>query len=347
MNVSNTDDLAAALARAQTRISELEAELSAHEDTRRLAYENEQMLRLVIESIPQRIFWKDRDCVFLGCNGRILEDAGLSNSEDFIGKTDHDMPWASNADAYIADDREVMEADAPKLHIVEQLVDAEGETKWLETNKMPLHDRDGQVVGIIGTFEDITTRKRAEEALRTHRDQLEQEVAARIEEQTALNEQLQEEVMRRVESQGEQALLQAQVIETQRLAIAELSSPVIPLLDDILVMPLIGNIDSSRAREIMRAVLAAISTHRAKVVILDITGVSVVDSGVAAHLNKTMQAARLKGARTIITGISDAVAETIVDLGIDWSDLDTLSDLQTGLLAALDARGFKLIHTTS
>jgi rsbT co-antagonist protein RsbR len=77
-------------------------------------------------------------------------------------------------------------------------------------------------------------------------------------------------------------------------------------------------------------------------VILDITGVPVVDSGVADHLNKTIQAARLKGARTIVTGVSDAVAETIVDLGIDWSGVETLADLQTGLTAALARLGFKL-----
>ncbi len=71
-------------------------------------------------------------------------------------------------------------------------------------------------------------------------------------------------------------------------------------------------------------------------VILDITGVPLVDSGVAHHLNKTMQAAWLKGARTIITGISDAVAETIVDLSIDWGDIEAVSDLRTGLRVALD-----------
>ena len=100
-------------------------------------------------------------------------------------------------------------------------------------------------------------------------------------------------------------------------------------------MPLIGSIDTMRARDITRGLLAGIRHHRARVVILDITGVPIVDSGVANHLNKTIRAARLKGAQTIITGISDAVAETIVDLGIDWSDIETLSDLQTGLRAAL------------
>ena len=102
------------------------------------------------------------------------------------------------------------------------------------------------------------------------------------------------------------------------------------------ILALVGMVDSQRTQDTMRALLAGISQHRAKVVILDITGVPVVDSGVAT---------RLKGARTIITGISDAVAESIVDLGIDWSGTETLSDLQTGLLAALGSMEIKLTRT--
>jgi rsbT co-antagonist protein RsbR len=97
-----------------------------------------------------------------------------------------------------------------------------------------------------------------------------------------------------------------------------------------------------RAREITRALLTGIRQHRAKVVILDITGVPVVDSDVASHLNKTIQTARLKGARTVVTGISDAVAETIVDLGIDWGNIETVSDLQTGLRITLEKMGLRI-----
>jgi rsbT co-antagonist protein RsbR len=110
----------------------------------------------------------------------------------------------------------------------------------------------------------------------------------------------------------------------------------------IIAMPLVGSIDSMRARDIMRALLAGIREHRARIVILDITGVPVVDSGVASHLNKAIQAAQLKGAQTIITGISDAVAEAIVDLGIDWSGITTLGSLQTGLAAALKSLGIEM-----
>jgi DNA-binding LacI/PurR family transcriptional regulator/anti-anti-sigma regulatory factor len=174
----------------------------------------------------------------------------------------------------------------------------------------------------------LQERRRAEKAL----EKAYAEVEKRVEERTT-------ELKRET---AERERLQQEVIEAQRRAIQELATPIIPIMDRIIVMPLIGSIDTIRARDITRSLLAGIREHRAKVVILDITGVPIVDSGVADHLNKTVQAARLKGARTIVTGISDAVAETIVDLGIDWSSIETLFDLQTGLVAALDSLGIKL-----
>jgi len=136
--------------------------------------------------------------------------------------------------------------------------------------------------------------------------------------------------------------LHQQILDTQQQIIRELSTPVIPIMDHIIVLPLVGSIDSLRARDVTRNLLAGISQHRAKVVILDVTGVSIMDTGIVNHLNKTIQVARLKGAETIVTGMSDAVAEAIVDLGIDWSGITTLADLQTGLLVALDNLGVKL-----
>jgi DNA-binding LacI/PurR family transcriptional regulator/anti-anti-sigma regulatory factor len=147
--------------------------------------------------------------------------------------------------------------------------------------------------------------------------------------------QVQERTAELEREQAESLRLQQEVIEAQQRAIQELSTPIIPILEGVIVMPLIGSIDTLRARDVTRSLLAGIREHRARVVILDITGVPIVDSGVAAYLNKTIQAARLKGARTIVTGISDAVTETVVDLGIDWSGIETLSDLRTGLRAAM------------
>jgi ligand-binding sensor protein/anti-anti-sigma regulatory factor len=146
------------------------------------------------------------------------------------------------------------------------------------------------------------------------------------------------------QAEAERERLQQEIIEAQQQAIAELSTPVIPIMDRIIVMPLIGSIDSLRARDVTRTLLAGINQHRAKIVILDVTGVSIMDTGVVNHLNKTIQAARLKGARAIVTGLSDSVAEAIVDLGIDWSNITTMSDLQTGLVAALNSLGVKLTN---
>ncbi len=179
---------------------------------------------------------------------------------------------------------------------VEETVPLDDEIRTKYTVKFPLYDEAGNINAVGGITTDITDRKRAE---------------------------------------AERARLQQKVIEAQQQALKELSTPIIPVMEGIIIMPLIGSIDTERAREITRAMLSGITKYRAQVVILDITGVSVVDSGVADHLNKTIQAARLKGSRTIVTGISDAVAETVVDLGIDWSDLDTVRDLQTGLSIAV------------
>jgi DNA-binding LacI/PurR family transcriptional regulator/anti-anti-sigma regulatory factor/putative methionine-R-sulfoxide reductase with GAF domain len=158
------------------------------------------------------------------------------------------------------------------------------------------------------------------------------EVERQVQERTA---QLQREMEERERAQEENLRLQQEVIEAQQRSIQELSTPIIPVFEGIIVMPLIGSIDTMRARDVTRSLLAGIRENQAEVVILDITGVPVVDSGVAAYLNRTVQAARLKGARAIVTGVSEAVAETIVDLGIDWSGIETLRDLQTGLRAAL------------
>jgi anti-anti-sigma regulatory factor len=157
-----------------------------------------------------------------------------------------------------------------------------------------------------------------------------------------LNVQLEQEV---AERRDVEAILQDKLrtIEAQQASLRALSTPVIPLMEGIIVLPLIGGIDSQRAQDIMRALLKGVSEYHAEFVILDVTGVPIMDTGVVNHLNKTIQAARLKGAQTIVTGISDAVAEAVVDLGVDWGAVETLSDLRTGLVVALDRLGVQLV----
>ena len=125
-------------------------------------------------------------------------------------------------------------------------------------------------------------------------------------------------------------------------AIRELSTPVILVYDHVLLLPIVGTVDSLRAQQIMESVLQGIADHRARVLLLDIAGVPVVDTQVADHLLKTTAAVRLLGAQTILTGISAQVARTMVELGVDISSMHTRSRLKDGLELGLQLVGKRI-----
>jgi len=129
-------------------------------------YRSRQMLQTVLDAIPQRVFWKDRNSIYLGCNRALATDTGLKNPSEIIGKSDFDLAWSGVADLYRADDKRVMEQGSAMLHFEERQSRSDGSMWWLRTSKLPLRDREGKVTGIIGTYEDITERKRGEQALR-------------------------------------------------------------------------------------------------------------------------------------------------------------------------------------
>jgi PAS domain S-box-containing protein len=128
--------------------------------------ETTNMLQLIIESIPARVFWKDYDLRYLGCNTLFARDAGLNDPQQLLGKDDFAMVWRDQADLYRADDRQVMESRRPKLNIIEPQTTPTGAKIWLNTNKVPLQKPNGEVFGVLGVYEDITEFKRAEEELR-------------------------------------------------------------------------------------------------------------------------------------------------------------------------------------
>ncbi len=128
--------------------------------------ESRRLLQLVMDNIPQAVFWKDRNLVYLGCNRAFAEDAGLASPEEIIGKTDYDMPWKPEAELYRADDQKVMEAGQPKMNFEEPQTTPTGDTIWLRTSKVPMLDADGKVFALLGMYEDITERKQAEQELR-------------------------------------------------------------------------------------------------------------------------------------------------------------------------------------
>ncbi|OUC11754.1 MAG: hypothetical protein B0A82_26560 [Alkalinema sp. CACIAM 70d] len=135
--------------------------------------ESQRFLQTVIDTFPLVVWWKDCHSVYLGCNHKAAEAAGLSAPADIIGKTDYDLPWgATHAEEYRTDDREVLNSGIAKLGIIETQLRSDGSIIWIETNKLPLYNLSGEIVGLLGTYQDITDRKQAEEALRDSEERL-------------------------------------------------------------------------------------------------------------------------------------------------------------------------------
>lgn len=136
-------------------------------------------------------------------------------------------------------------------------------------------------------------------------------------------------------TEQERAALHQQIIVAQQAALRELAVPLLPLADRVLALPLVGSIDSTRAQQVMEALLDGIARHRAIIALIDITGVQTVDTQVAHALIQTAQAVKLLGAQVVLTGIGPAMAQTLVQLGTDLHDIVTRSTLQSGIAYAL------------
>src|SRR5467141_781030 len=132
------------------------------------------------------------------------------------------------------------------------------------------------------------------------------------------------------------------VIRQQQEAIRELSTPVLQVRERLLILPIIGVIDAQRARQLTEQLLRGIRNNRAKVVVVDITGVPAIDSAVANHLVQTVEASRLMGASVIITGLSSEIAQTLVTIGVDLGKMNTVGDLQGGIEEAERLLGYKV-----
>lgn len=126
---------------------------------------SQQMLQLVLDNVPDRVFWKDRDLNYIGCNQNAARDAGLLNPSEIVGKNDQELAWRDSADSYRADDQQVIETGISKINFEEMQIQSDGSTWWLQTSKVPLRNPKGEVIGVLGTYEDITERKRVEKEL--------------------------------------------------------------------------------------------------------------------------------------------------------------------------------------
>ncbi|MGB3535613.1 MAG: AAA family ATPase [Microcoleaceae cyanobacterium] len=141
---------------------------------------SQTLLKSVLDNIPQLIFWKDKNSVFLGCNKNAAKVVGLNSPAEIVGKTDYDMPSTpEQTESYLQSDREVIKSGIAQLHIIEPHQQADGKQAWIETNKIPLRNANGEMFGILCTLEDITERKRFEDNLKNYNETLETQVKER------------------------------------------------------------------------------------------------------------------------------------------------------------------------
>jgi PAS domain S-box-containing protein len=154
----------------------LQAKVVESQQTIRTLRDRIHLLQLVLDSLPQAIFWKDRNSVYLGCNRRFAEDAGVGIPENIVGKTDHDLNWTKEeAERFREFDRRVMQNNQAELRVILPPSVVNERRGWVETSKIPLHDSEGNVIGVLGSSEDITERTREEDALRQSEAQLRQQ----------------------------------------------------------------------------------------------------------------------------------------------------------------------------
>ncbi|MBI5832757.1 MAG: PAS domain S-box protein [Armatimonadetes bacterium] len=149
-----------------TRLVGTNADISARRCAEDEANAARRLLRGVLDTVPVRVFWKDLDGRYQGCNLPFARDAGFERPDQLVGLDDHEMSWRDETEAYRRDDREVIESGVAKIGFEEPQTRPDGRRLWVRTSKTPLRDPDGTIVGVLGTYEDITDRREAEAALR-------------------------------------------------------------------------------------------------------------------------------------------------------------------------------------
>ncbi len=211
-----------------------------------------------------------------------------------------DAPFAEpdNTQQYVKDDTEVFTTGRTLTIPKEPVTRYDGEVHIFHTVKSPLRNATGAIIRTIGISWDITEREQATEAIR-------------------------------------KALEKEEIIRSQAAVLEEISTPLIPINDEVLIMPLVGSVDSLRVHKVLESLLTGVADTRARIVILDITGVTVVDTQVANAFIQAAQAVSLLGAQVVLTGIRPEVAQTIIGLGVDLSSIVTRGTLRDGIAYAL------------
>ncbi|MGK3993099.1 PAS domain-containing protein [Sorangium sp. So ce1024] len=261
----------------------------------RLLQERYLLLLQLIDNSPNVMFIKDAEGRYVFVNRHYARAMGR-HAIEFIGKDEHEFGVTPPAVADAIMAKEREVLATGRELEYEEVLDYGSQKNYFFTVKFPVRNERGELIGVGGVVREDTNLRRAE---------------------------------------AERAALREQVIAAQQETLRELSTPLIPLADGVLAMPVIGTLDAARAAQIMETLLAGISDQRAHTAILDITGVRSVDELVADALTRTARAARMLGTRVVLTGIRPEVARALIELGADLSGIVTLGSLQSGIAHAL------------
>jgi len=262
--------------------------------------ESQQLFQTLFAHLPVAVLLKTAsDGRFVLWNAASEELFGL-RAEDVIGKTDYDFFPREQADAFRARDREVLDRRLTEVIPEETVTSPTLGQRIVRTTKVPLYDERGRPTYLLVICDDLTERRLAEQ---------------------------------------ERLILQERIIEAQQHALRELSTPLLPLSKRVVLLPIIGSVDTQRALQLIETLLEGVAEHRADIALLDITGVQVVDTQVANTLIQAARAVRLLGAQVVLTGIRPEVAQTLVHLGVDLGGILTRGTLQDGIAYAFRQAG--------
>jgi rsbT co-antagonist protein RsbR len=302
-NGQTREQLLAEAAQLNQRIAELQARVAELEHTEQALRTSEEHVRLFVEHTPAAVAMLDRDMRYLMASRRWVTDYGLGD-QNILGRSHYEI-FPDIPDKWKAVHQRTL-AGAVEGKDEDPWERADGRMDWLSWKTYPWRDSSDEVGGLIFFTEVVTKRVLDQQALRDSEAQL-----------------------REINTHQQQLLN----------VIREISTPVMPVHDEVMVLPLVGTIDSARSARIMETLLTGIQENAAEVVIIDITGVPIVDTAVANHLIQATRAATLLGAHCVLVGVSAEVAQTLVQLGVNLSTLVTRSNLQAGITYALARQG--------
>lgn len=262
----------------------------------------------ILDAIPLLVYIKQRDHRYVFVNQAYCEAVGMERAQ-MLGLRDEDFFPPDLAAAYHDADEAVMASGTPTHDVEMQAHRPASAVAYQSEHNVPWRDAEGNVIGIVGAAIDITARKRAEQALHER----EAELSAMVERQREL-------------------------LETIRA----LWTPVLPIHAGILVLPIVGAVDAPRSAQLASALLEGAIEHEAEFAIIDVTGVPSLDATAAGHLLDVMRAARLIGVGCILVGLSPRVAQTLIQLEVNWAEFPTHGNLRAGVEYALGRQGRKL-----